>query len=81
MEPPRSSIPFARDLSRLTSPDILRPAVRDLVALITIRSLSPEEGARALVLGTTTTPAENGKFVTAYISDADYAEYDIPLED
>ncbi|KFY67149.1 hypothetical protein V496_01723 [Pseudogymnoascus sp. VKM F-4515 (FW-2607)] len=32
-----------------------------LVALITVRSLSPEEGARALVLATTTTPAENGK--------------------
>lgn len=51
-----------------------------LVALFTLRSLSPEEGAKALVLATTTTPAENGKFVTTFISDADYAKYVIPLE-
>jgi hypothetical protein len=51
-----------------------------LVALITVRSLSPEEGARALVLATTTTPPENGKFVTAFISDADYAKYAITLK-
>lgn len=50
------------------------------MALITARSLSPEEGAKALVLATTEASAENGKFVTTFISDADYAQYVIPLE-
>jgi hypothetical protein len=60
------------DLGRnFSSRSILHKA---LYSLYKLRTLATDVGARALVLVATTSPAEHGKFVRHYMTDAEFEE-------
>ena len=46
-----------------------------LLSLYKLRTLAPDVGTRALVLIATTSPAEHGKFVRHYMTDAEFEGY------
>ncbi len=45
---------------------------RAAIAAWNLKCLTPEVGARALVLASATSPAEHGKFIRSYMTDAEY---------
>lgn len=68
--PGRVATDIARDLA--TKSIVHRGIVGIYNALLCV---SPDVGARALVMAATTTPAEHGKFLRPYMTDAEYERY------